>query len=341
MRLSGEEENCYKADPLNLEKDHKEAFRLIDKNGSGDINFVEFVDWMKTHVPEKMQPQELLEHQRSLAKALVEMFSHIEMAEEGYIKESDQHILQRVIDETAEQVVKLKTAMREKSVGSSKPQWTEPPTGLSVERLKRAHMEYAPLNMSRVSTISWEVLCLPLPGEYDDPQQRVWIAEILRRVSFKNGKETVEAPSYYNYDRKTFSWQLPKEGDKLFEVTFADIGPGIGLFCLLKTAANFGTKIRWSETKNAIEGAIDMKFMKETQGDKFFKRMRGVALDGLIREGFIEQDQKNSESADRAAEEWLVKSLVVRPRVVMATLSELGIVEINPEWQDFDALGED
>jgi Ca2+-binding EF-hand superfamily protein len=329
------------ADPLDLDKDHKEAFRLIDTEGTGRISFIAFVDWMKEHVPSHMNPQTLLEQNKSLAKALVDIKEHIEMAQEGYIKEEDGHILQRVVDTLAQSAQKLKEMMQEKKV-NVKPQWTEPPTGLSVARLKSTHMEFFPLNLKRTKQVSFEVLCLPLPGDYEDTQSRVWLAEVVRKVVWKEkNKVTTEEPTYYSYDRKTFSWTpMTNKSDEIFKVSFDSISPGVGVFCLLKTTANFGVKIRWPEILSSLEGAVDMKIIDQQKADKFLNHMKKIAIGSLSNDGYFDEGD-DADKKDRLANEWLYSTLIVKPREVMATLSDLGVVAVDPAWEDFSGVGDD
>jgi len=335
-----QDDESHRADAFDVKKDHEEAFELIDKSRTGEISYLEFVDWMKEHVPAKMTPKELLTIFKALAEQLKEAFEHIKMAEEGYIQEKDAHILKAVVKKLADTVVGVKSRLREQT-GNVKPQWSEPPTGLSVDRLKASHMGWYPVNTKRVAHVHWEILCIPLPGDYDDPQDRIWSAELVRKLDWKDGKTSKEEPEYYVYERKTFSWApVSDKSTKVFHDTFDDLKPGIGVFCLLKTSANFGTKIVWSGIRSAIEGAVDMKLISEVQAKTFFDYMINVATQAQRAEGMVD-DETPKERADALAEEWLSSPVfVVRPREIMATLSELRIVEIDPAWEDFDALGE-
>jgi Ca2+-binding EF-hand superfamily protein len=335
LRLNSvDDDDFHHSDPLDLEHDHTEVFEIIDKTGDGKISFLEFVDWMRDHIPKGMDKADLKEFIVDLSKMLKSTFEHILLAEEGYIKESESHVLAGVVKKLAASTQKFYDSLKVKAQ-ELQLQWTEPPVGLNIDRLKATHMGVVPLNMKRVKNVSWEVMCLPLPGEYVDPEARIWLAEVERRVTYKTGREAIEEPEYYVYDRKTFSWTTcSKTSNPQFHTILKGITPGIGVFCLLKTAANFGTKIKWDQVMNAMEGAVDMKFILQDQMDSFLLHMEDFALESMKSEGLID-DGMSRDSQLKAAEEWLSQSYSMAPREVMAILSELLILEVDPAWADW------
>jgi calmodulin len=332
LRLYGTDADLQKADPLDLKLDAEAAFAVVDKDGGGSISFLEFVDWMKSHIPKDMNARDCMSFTKNLADMLKDSFHHMTLREEDYIND----------DKLAEKITELANAARGLSTGlvekksAAKPQWSEPPTGLNVDRLKSCHMGFRPLRMERVREVHWECLCLPMPGDYEDPQARVWVAEVMRRVFWKDSRKgcTVEEPEYYVYDRKTFSWRNTS-GDSAdnFDDMLEHLSPGIALFCLLKTAANFGTKINWNQILLALEGAVDMKFIAQADVDKYTDYMIDFAFQTRKGEGLLDPDATKDKQVKRS-EAWLYETLTVRPRVVMATLSELRIVEVDPAWED-------
>jgi len=331
LRLAGEEDDvAHKANPLSLQKDHEEAFALMNKDGSGAITFFEFVDWMKGHVPPGMCPEELKVFNTSLATMLTDTFATIALATSGDIREDQSYVLEDALQKLVESTQALRGAIRDKTV-VEKSAWTEPPAGLSVERLKRRHLSMAPVNMQRVSKMSWKILCVPMQGDYEDPEARIWLAEILRNVEWKSGKATAEAPEYYAYDRQNLSWAVvSKDGTQQFQDILAKLSPGIGVFCLLKTEANLGIKISWLGIQSALEASVDKGFITQEQLSKLNEYMRGFARKQVECPG-------SEEARTKAADEYLSASVSMRPRNVMATLSKLGIVGSDPVWEDFEA----
>jgi hypothetical protein len=287
---------------------------------------------MRDHIPKGIDQAEVKSFGDQLANSLRETFLYIEQSDAGH---GERDVLERKIMELTESSKTLAKGMREKST-SMKPQWSEPPTGMSVDRLKSLHMATRPLRFSSVRETHWECLCLPMPGDYEDPQTRVWIAEVIRRVYWKDTKKetTIEVAEYYVYDRKTFSWRnVSSDSTETFQHTVEHLSPGIAVFCLLKTAANFGTKITWPNVVLALEGGVDMHFLKEADLEKYTKYMIDFAFDTRKGEGMLDPDATRA-SQMKNSEEWLHKSFSVKPRVVMATLSDLGILEVDPAWED-------
>lgn len=336
LRLNETSDDSCKADPLNLQTDHEEAFKAIDKDGGGSLSFLEFVDWMKAHIPKDMNQNDCMVFTKNLADMLKDAFHHMELREEGYINDD---ILASKITELAKTTRALHAGLQEKRT-DVKPQWSEPPTGLSVDRLKSTHMGFRPLRKERVREVHWECLCLPMPGNYEDAQARVWVAEVMRRVFWKDTRKgcTVEDPEYYVYNRKTFSWNnVASDSSDTFQDTVEHLKPGVALFCLLKTAANFGTKISWQEIQLALEGGVDMKFIKQADMDKYNNYMRDFAFETRKGEGLLDPDATKATQLKRS-EDWLYETLQVKPRVVMATLSDLNIVEVDPAWEEVEGV---
>merc|ERR1719206_1689241 len=77
-----------------------------------------------------------------------------------------------------------------------------------------------------------------------------------------------------------------------------------------------------------------MKFMVQDQMDTFLLYMEDFALDSMKNEGLMDDDTSRDQQL-KAAEEWLSQSLAMAPREVMATLSELNILEVDPAWADW------
>lgn len=334
LRLNESADDSCKADPLNLRVDHEKAFGAIDKDGGGSLSFLEFVDWMKTHIPKDMNQKDCMVFTKNLADMLKDSFHHITLREEDYINDD---ILAERITALANAAKGLSSGLQEKK-SSAKPQWSEPPTGLSCDRLKATHMGFRPLRMERIREVHWECLCLPMPGDYEDAQSRIWLAEVMRRVFWKDSRKgcTVEDPEYYVYDRKTFSWRnVSNDSIEAFQDTLDHLSPGVALFCLLKTAANFGSKITWTEIQLALEGGVDMKFIRQSDMEKYNNYMRDFAFQTRKGEGLLDPDATKATQVKRS-EDWLFETLKVKPRVVMATLSDLQIVEVDRAWEEVE-----
>lgn len=335
LRISeSEAEEGHKVDPLDLQKDLDEAFGGIDTDGGGTITLLEFIKWMQSRVPAHMKVEDLADICKHVADMLQDLYYHMELAEEGYIKESDSHILEGVIKKLADA-----TRAMDKRLGGGakveevKSQWTEPPMGLSVDRLKAAHMGFYVLPPRRLKKVDWEVMCLPLPGEYESPDKRTWLGGVIRRIHWKSGKDTVEEVHWYVYDRETFSWKILST--ECYDYAWKGIDtitPGIAIFCCLKTQANFGTKLNWDGISHSLDGSVDLGYISQEQKAGFEAKINEVVTTHMEEDGMSWDTLK---AKKKYVQDYIDHELVMKPREVMGLLSGLGFVDIDPAWQDF------
>lgn len=308
-----------------LEHDKEEALDFIAKKAvSGQIGFLDFVDWMKQHIPPGMDQDDFYDYAQTLAKRLEECFDHDFSTEEGYIKEKvvSSHLAERF--STSRQRAGLAT--RRKSQRKASP-WDDLPEGLSIDRLKATHMMVMPLNMRAVKDLSWEVLCLPS----GDAGSEVWIAEVVRRVVLvATRKLKVEDAQYYMYDTDLGEWV---QCDASHQDIFSTIVAGLGLFCLLKAAGNFGSLLHWADVQHALEGGVDMRFINEDDVETFNEHISELVLEQMEEDGIKSGDSR--EAKLKFVQRYLANELEIHPGMVMATLLNLEIVERDPAWEDF------
>merc|ERR1712048_638188 len=103
-------------------------------------------------------------------------------------------------------------------------------------------MGFVPLSMRNVENVDFEVLCLPMTKGQKDPDNRIWLGEVARWVTFTDSKRTLERPRYYAYERARFRW-LPLKDSEVFSKSLAELPREIGIFCIPKTEANFGIRL--------------------------------------------------------------------------------------------------
>jgi len=215
--------------------------------------------------------------------------------------------------------------------------WTDPPPGVSLDRLKACHMALKPVNMNQLKKdgMSWETLCMPEPTSFTDAASRGWVAEVRRRLLLHNGKVRVENPEYYWYDHNTRCWKEDHEDGSIdVERIFSTLAPGAGVFALLKTAAEFGKFIRWDKVQLSLEGAVDMRLLEDRDVEKFNETIMDMVLSQMIEDKVIDKKASRDEKRQKT-ERWLRNEFSVFPEMVMATLLNLGIVETDPAWDDF------
>merc|ERR1711953_390505 len=111
------------------------------------------------------------------------------------------------------------------------------------------------------------------------------------------------------------------------------MNPAMRIFCLLKSEANFGMKLKWHEVLSALRAATDMGLLPDKEFEQFQTQMRKTVIQGRKEEGYSIPTEDRSR--DQLADSLLKDSMILRPRQVMGTLSALGICEIDPEWHDF------
>jgi Ca2+-binding EF-hand superfamily protein len=318
------DEDDHRNGELQHDKEEAEAF-IAEKAIDGQIGFLDFMDWMKQHVPRGMSQQEFEDFTMELASTLGGTFDHSFRCEEGYVQEKAS-LLNSVSAKLSDSMkaIKAKRPTQSASVGQSP--WDSPPKGFSVDRLKATHMMVMPLNMKMVKDVSWEVLCLPAGSAGAE----VWVAEVVRRVLMQTGKLKCENPECYRYDVEGGKW-MPCTDDRVS--CFSAMGPGLGLFCLLKTAANFEAEIRWHEIKTALEGGVDMGLIYEDQIQIFSEHILQLVLDQMEEDGVRCGDSR--EDKLKYVQRYIANELRIHPGMVMATLLKLDLVPSDPAWESF------
>lgn len=320
----------------------KEASELINHSSeSGMVGFLDFVDWMKQHIPDFMDQDEFFEFAKTVADTLEESFEHELSCETGYIREKADvlaHLREKFSDS-------MKTWRRDhqripsKGIQRVRPEcpWDNLPKGLSIDRLKAAHMMMCPIpNMRYVKEISWEILCLPWGSP---PGEVVWVAEVVRRilveVPSRGSKLKVEEPEYYRYDvsspvEEAYLWVSCNESE---QGIFSCMQPGLGVYSMLKTIANFGSRLRWSQIQTALEGSVDMRLIREDDVETFNEEITKIVLQQMEEDGIMDGDPQDAKL--QHVQRYLANELELHPGMVMVTLLKLEIVDTDPLWADF------
>jgi hypothetical protein len=320
-------------DPLDLEKTAKDAFREADQTKDGYITFLDFVHWMREHIEHlELTNDELEQLFEQLAQILQSVFLEVRKADKPS-KSFDMTKLEKLLEELANTTREFNDALKGDDTECSNT-WSEPPTGLNIERLKGTHMKLYPINMRSAKKVDFQILCIPVvPVEPVDSEERVWLGVIVRTIVYKSEKKVVQAPDYYGYEKETFRW-VPidnTEGKEVFESALKKLPVEIALFCLLKTQANFGSELDWKQVTSAMRTALNFGFLTHDDLRMYTRHMETVAIKSIHGSDTI----FTPESVEDKQHEALLEHLEQRPRVVMATLSKLGIVKLNPLWADF------
>lgn len=311
-----------------IERDKEEAMSLITGRATnGMIGFMDFLDWMRQHIPEHMDQDDFFDYADQIATSLEETFQHDFSMEADYAREKDD-VLQHIAGKLSAEMKGIGLGRRASTLQPSP--WDLVPAGLSTDRLKAAVMMANPLNMRAVKDISWEVLCCPK----GDAGAETWLAQVVRRVVMKsNGKVKVEQAIFYRYKGDSGDWVSAEPED----CTFFDLmEPGLGVYALLKTVCNFGLTIRWREIETALEGAVDMRLIRDDDLDAYNEHMRELVLNQLEEDGCKKFAALGSRDEKlKYVERYLSNELNIPAGMVMASLLKLHIVEKHSAWEAF------
>jgi len=347
----GEASPLGQGDPMDLHIDSEAAFRKADPTQDGVVTFRDFVEWMQDHLTRgdvAVKEDELVDITTKLGRMMDGVFRLQQIAGANPLKKAqlapsgeeveETKVLHRLMENLAKTARELEEALSgdpDPADRSHPNVWTEPPIGMSVQRLKGTHMMCAPLKPSNIEDVTFEILCLPAPGGQKDPSSRRWYGEVVRRVKWKAGQHAVERPAYYVYYAESLRWK-PLWDSAEFDRALDQLAPELALFCLLQTEADFGDYLLWSGIQQALRLAANMDLIKRNQIGELEAYMQEQVREMYAKQGLlcVASPTACPRSADDLVEDFLGK-LRLRPRLVMAKLSELNIVSVSPVWKDF------
>lgn len=316
-------------DPMMLDKDAKEAFAQVDKNEDGTMQFIDFARYMRSTIQKSgISPEDLAECTRNLASALEDVFLGMRMAEKGEISDDNPMELAGRVTRLSVAALDMQKTVTQKSktagmlvLGEKKTsKWTDPPRSMQIGEVKMMHLKSCPVNMRLISSSYCNVLCLP-----NEPAG--WVAEVSRTITYRSGKSEQETPRYYNFDRQEEKWTLITETSAAsnFMKLLHDIGRDVGTFCILKTICNFGAEIDWEDVNKGLRAAVGIGWLTEAHRMEFVHHME----DKIRKELPADELEKNPTGAVHAH----LQKHVMSPRLVMATLVKLCIMNLQPTWE--------
>eukprot|EP00928_Gymnodinium_smaydae_P053942 TRINITY_DN3780_c0_g5_i1.p1 TRINITY_DN3780_c0_g5~~TRINITY_DN3780_c0_g5_i1.p1 ORF type:complete len:474 (-),score=78.58 TRINITY_DN3780_c0_g5_i1:66-1451(-) len=326
-----------KVDTLNCSLDAETVFEHIDSDGNKQLSFSEFLEWMREQFTNSGIPtSEIVEFLEGLARMLGGVFKIADkVLEPSTASAEDLVALETMVKSIAESVENIDNARRRRSrLGSCG--WTEPPAGLSIERLRGTHTCLHPLNTRLVAQVEdMEILCVPMSSESKSCLFRPWIAEVRRRLKMKNGDIKLEVPAYYEYRREEMKWTLLKGQQRSdFMAALEALPVEMRLFCLLKTEANFGMELRWKQIQSSLNSAVGMDLLSRKNADIVLQHFTTMAEYALRQEGTIDRSDCEAHIKNEVGQ-FLANNLKLRPRQVMAVLSKLNIMKTSDVWAQF------
>eukprot|EP00928_Gymnodinium_smaydae_P062977 TRINITY_DN46690_c0_g1_i1.p1 TRINITY_DN46690_c0_g1~~TRINITY_DN46690_c0_g1_i1.p1 ORF type:complete len:485 (+),score=82.54 TRINITY_DN46690_c0_g1_i1:86-1540(+) len=330
LNLNPTTEEDHPVDPMGLKVEARDAFAKLDKNSDNSLGFSEFTKYMSGVIASSGVTQEdLAAIVRKLAVALQTVFRGMRSAERGEIKEDEAFILADMVAKLAEATREFEAVLAHEKEGcaeGSQTKWTRPPTGLTISALKTEHMACMPLNMRLVESFTFDVLCVPKPEEYSDAEKRKWVAEVVRTITQKGGQARKEQATYYYFDTFDHEWR-PLDRDTFVTQDFLDIlrtlNKGLGMLCIFMTYGDYEHELAWQEVKRGLVMGVDIGWITTDERLKFKSYI----------EAKVGEELPTKTAA--AVEAFLAKDFKMRPRLVMATLSKLKIIEPSHTWSSF------
>jgi len=321
----------------------KMVFSGVDKDGDRKVSFSEFCEWQREALSNSgLHSEDLKELIPNLARQLKRIYKMSEM--DGHeVEETDQRVLERLIDNIAATTRDLWNTEQAansqlKTRGFFPNRWTEPPIGLNPKRLMTLHMKLVPGMMLGVEKLDLEVLVLPQsPDDPDVPPERdnrTWLAQIVQIVTHKSGKIQREPPCYYSFSN--LQWKaIDEDAMVLFKTAVDTMAPELRVFCMLKTEANFGVKLKWDQIVKALGSCKEWGWLTQDQLDLYTSNMESMAVELLRKDQANNMDQEKIEIDTATVGKKLQAYVKVAPRGVMAKLSDLGVFEVSSVWVDF------
>jgi hypothetical protein len=329
-------------DPTIGTKSVEDLFAELDSDNNQAITLDEFAAWQAKAIEQAGIPNsELKELVDKLAETLDEIIHMAEQAEAG-CDDDDPTMVQHLsglIEKLAstERQLWSKNSESDEAEGENKTEqytnhWTEPPVGLSLDRLIRYHLSDVPVRTYRLQKCTAEVrLCLPeRPQDVDESRGRIWYAKLLRTVTTKSSSTPHSEFFYYMYH--DLNWRrLTQEEIPFYYLARDSMAPEVRMFCLLKAEANMGVKLDWRGVQEALADGVELELLTEHDVKTYNQQMLNVAKDCVREEG----DNMTHKELMAAAEQLLKTKLIVPPRGVMAGLSDCGIMKPSPVWAEF------
>lgn len=354
------------------EADVEDLFATIDDNKDKSITFDEFVRWQQKALENRAVPDdEFAELVRRLSESLRHIFHIDAAAKEGYDHGED--TLQQLIEQVADDARRLWQQKPKTPTGRPpkhpeyKNSWEEPPVGLSLERLLRVHVQDVALRTFGVQSCNADVrLCVPqVPSEMDGTSSRLWYAKVLRTMRVRdssaygphgeleaeldractadqpmlggNGSArmsyaTVDKSEFYYYVFHDMLWTRLDDPEP-FDHAVAELSPMLRLFCLLKTEANMGIKLRWPKILEALNDGAEMGLLTNEDVKRYTWKMQHYAQSLMQEDGRV-KDMAHEE-VKKATDRLLTRKLLMAPRHVMAGLCEIGAIEMSNLFEDF------
>jgi len=327
-----------------LEDDAKKVFVMVDADKSRSITFKEFLDWQRKQlIAAKTPSKELEELLPALARQLKRVFK---FEEEEEMNACDSRVLQRIVDNLAKFCIEI-WSEKEEIKQKAKPmlaltgkarhytnRWSEPPVGLNTKKLKAKYLATESCVSGKVlnENIDLDLTVIPelLEGDDENPRNRVWLAQIIQKVTMKDGKVRSDDPVYYEF--VSLAWNKTAEAVFKFHKSYDAMPPELRMFSLLKAEADFGSKLTWSQLDRVFSRSKSHGILTGSQHEEYISAMELRVTKALKEEDLLTGLDK-VETTKKIQENLL--GVTQRPQEVMALLSDLKMFQVSSVWADF------
>jgi len=327
-----------------LEDDAKKVFVMVDADKSRSITFKEFLDWQRKQlIAAKTPSKELEELLPALARQLKRVFK---FEEEEEMNACDSRVLQRIVDNLAKFCIEI-WSEKEEIKQKAKPmlaltgkarhytnRWSEPPVGLNTKKLKAKYLATESCVSGKVlnENIDLDLMVIPelLEGDDENPRNRVWLAQIIQKVTMKDGKVRSDDPVYYEF--VSLAWNKTAEAVFKFHKSYDAMPPELRMFSLLKAEADFGSKLTWSQLDRVFSRSKSHGILTGSQHEEYISAMELRVTKALKEEDLLTGLDK-VETTKKIQENLL--GVTQRPQEVMALLSDLKMFQVSSVWADF------
>ncbi|CAK9112499.1 Probable calcium-binding protein CML25 (Calmodulin-like protein 25) [Durusdinium trenchii] len=327
-----------------LESEPKKTFLMVDSDKSRSISFKEFLEWQRKQLIAARTPsKELEELLPALARQLKRVFK---FEEEEEMNACDGRVLQRIVDNLAKFCIEI-WSEKEGAKQKAKPmlaltgkarhytnRWSEPPVGLNTKKLKAKYLATEScMTSGRLSeNMDLDLMVIPevLDGDDENPRNRVWLGQIIQKVTMRDGKVRSDEPVYYEFI--SLSWSKTADAVFKFHRSYDAMPPELRFFSLLKAEADFGNKLTWSQIQRVFARCKSHGILTAAQHAEYNNAME-LRVHKALKEEDLLTGLSTEEIKQKVQEN--LPAITQRPQDTMALLSDLDVFQVSSVWADF------
>mmetsp|Transcript_99329 Transcript_99329/g.289880 ORF Transcript_99329/g.289880 Transcript_99329/m.289880 type:complete len:469 (-) Transcript_99329:140-1546(-) len=320
------------ADPDIVVNDAVQVFGQVDSDNDQRLSFEEFVEWQRGALEKSgLLNDDLVDLVPALTRQMKRVFKLAETNEQGELINNDQQVLMHITKNLA---MFTRDIYNAEEAGHSSlrgryhytNRWSDPPPGMNIQRLKGLHLSTMTVPLWGVDDTDLVVLCVP-EVEMRDGVHRRWFARIERRVKYRTGRLETDGPYFYIHEN--LIWTHQEDFLKTWTATYDALPPELRIFCHIKTAANLGVQVSWDRLQAALNECVAAELLTETQVALYNAHVEDAVVSAMREERGDAQRMESREELNR------LRALSTQvPRIVMASLAELGILRVSSIWAD-------